>query len=66
MGVKSILPTENIVGPQDIKDVLERVNGLPTEFGFSEGSKLFVSQEVIDFDTEAVNASQYFDTGWIF
>ena len=43
--------------------MLSKTKTLPTEHGFSEGSKLFVYQEVIDRNDGAVTVKEYFDTG---
>ena len=51
--------------PQDIKAMLDRLHDLPTDQGFPPGSKLFVYQEVIDLNDEAIKATEYVDTGWL-
>ena len=43
--------------------MLSKTKTLPTEHGFSAGSKLFVYQEVIDRNDGAVRVQEYFDTG---
>jgi hypothetical protein len=49
--------------PQDIKAMLDRLRDLPIDQGFAPGSKLFVYQEVIDLNDEAIKATEYVDTG---
>ncbi len=48
---------------KDIAAILDRLVDLPTEQGFAPGSKLYVYQEVIDFDDEAIKVTEYYDTG---
>lgn len=48
---------------KDIAAILSKLNDLPTDQGFAPGSKLFVYQEVIDFDDEAIKVTEYYDTG---
>ena len=48
---------------KDIAAMLSRVKNLPAEHGFSEGSTLFVYQEVIDRNDGAVRVQEYFGTG---
>jgi hypothetical protein len=48
---------------QDISDILAKVKPLPTSQGFAPNSKLFIYQEVIDFNNEAVKSAEYFENG---
>ncbi|EDL81994.1 rCG28977 [Rattus norvegicus] len=48
--------------PGDIKAVLDKLHNLNTKW-FSQGSKPFIFQEVIDNGGEAVKGSEYFGNG---
>uniref|UniRef100_A0A4W3I3T6 Alpha-amylase n=1 Tax=Callorhinchus milii TaxID=7868 RepID=A0A4W3I3T6_CALMI len=48
--------------PGDLKVVFSKLKNLPTRW-FSDGSKPFIFQEVIDLGGEGIQASEYFDTG---
>ena len=43
--------------------MLAKVKPLSTDHGFTEGSKLFVYQEVIDNSDGAIRVNEYYDTG---
>ena len=43
--------------------MLANVKPLSTDHGFTEGSKLFVYQEVIDNNDGAIRVHEYYDTG---
>ncbi|XP_049811104.1 alpha-amylase 1-like [Schistocerca nitens] len=49
--------------PSELKLIYDAVSDLNTDFGFPEGSRPFIFQEVIDFGNEAVSESEYTDMG---
>jgi len=48
---------------QDIAAILSKLNDLPIDQGFQPGSKMFVYQEVIDLNDEAIKVTEYYDSG---
>ncbi|KFO26902.1 Pancreatic alpha-amylase [Fukomys damarensis] len=50
------------VWPGDIKAILDKLHNLNTEW-FSEGSRPFIFQEVIDLGGEAITSKEYFENG---
>jgi alpha-amylase len=51
--------------PEDIAAILGKLKDLPTDQGFAPGSKMFVTQEVIDRNDGAVKVGEYYDTGYV-
>lgn len=49
--------------PDDLKTIYKNLKNLNTEFGFSEGSRPLIYQEVIDLGGEAISASEYTNLG---
>ena len=51
--------------PEDIADIQSRLVDLPTDHGFSPGSKPFFVSEVIDRNDGAVKVDEYYDFGLV-
>ncbi|CAO1441803.1 unnamed protein product [Diamesa hyperborea] len=49
--------------PMDLANIYKRLNDLNTDFGFVEGSKPFIYQEVIDLGGEAISKTEYSGLG---
>lgn len=51
--------------PEEIHAILSKVDNLHTDFGFPEGSRPFIYQEVIDMGNEPIKATEYLDNGLV-
>jgi len=61
--ISSILMVSSVTLIKDIKNMLSRLNKLPTDQGFPANSEFYVFQEVIDQNDGPIKVDEYYDTG---